>query len=112
MRLGGIQHGLLQAAPIFVRDRGQARSQIDRCSGSARAEIGDQTGDCLWRRADDSEIRRLRQTGHVPIGLYAGDHVAFQVDWQDWAVEAAAEEIAKHRRADALRPVRRADHGN
>ena len=112
MRPGRIQHRLLQADAVPVAGLRQAGGHHDRRARAARAEFGDQARHGGRRRADHRQFRRLRQRRHVPVAAHPGHRVVFRIDRPQRAAEAARQQVAQHRGADAVRAGRGADHGH
>ena len=109
--LAGIEHRLAQDASrclAFLEPGGDH----DRGLGAAPGEIGDDAGHRLGGRADHGKIRDQGQARDIWIGEHALDGAVLRIDRHDRPVEAAAEQVAGHQRADRAGLLARADQGD
>ena len=111
LMLAGIEHRLAQDASrclAFLEPGGDH----DRGFGAAPGEIGDDAGHRLGGRADHGKIRDQGQARDIWIGEHALDGAVLRIDRHDRPVEAAAEQVAGHQRADRAGLLARADQGD
>ena len=108
----GVEHGLAQARPTRRGGGRQARGDDHRRPRAAAAEFVDDPGHRGCRRADHREVGRLRQARHVGMADAAGHGGVLRVDRPHRPAEAAFEQVAHQRGAQAVRSVGSADHGH
>ena len=107
--MGRVQHGLAQAAAARAPSIAHAAAQDHRGAGAALAQLAHDRGNRRRRGADHGQGRGRGQVGHARITAPPGQFAVLGVDRPDLALESARQQVVQQRRAQAARPLGRAD---
>ena len=107
-----IQHGLLQRGPARAGGLLEPGRQHNGGARALASQGGDQVGHCLGRRADDGQVRRLRQRRDIRPGRPAAHLGMPAVDRPDRPLKPVRPEIAQDHGTQAALPVGGAYQGH
>lgn len=109
MRPGGLQHGGLQLSSLGIVAFGEPGADHHDAARTAVAQLPDQPRDRRGRRANDGEVRRLRQAVDIGVAGLVQQPGKAGIDEVERAGEATVLEVPCDNGADVARPVAGAD---